>query len=117
LRQRLDRKKSAPIDSGSLYKTAHISRIGAITLRPIEIIASAITGHLVLRNVRFGSKADMCGAKRYVRFAPVSDRESRHPETVMSALPPKADMCSRPEHSQIKTALRHLVRSRAARAC
>src|SRR5215475_8025130 len=45
-------------------------------------------------NVRFGSKADICGAKCHVRFAPNSDRESRHPQTVMSALPPKADMCS-----------------------
>ena len=44
-------------------------------------------------DVRFGSKADMCGAKRYVRFAPESDRESRHPQKVMSALPLKADMC------------------------
>src|SRR5262249_8550386 len=45
-------------------------------------------------NVRFGSKADMCGATRHVRFAPNSDRESGHRQTVMSALPPKADMCS-----------------------
>src|SRR5262245_40769130 len=36
----------------------------------------------------------MCGAKTNVRFTPKSDRESRHPQTVMSALPPKADMCS-----------------------
>src|SRR5262249_52966709 len=27
-------------------------------------------------DVRFGSKADMCGAKRHVRFTPNSDRES-----------------------------------------
>jgi hypothetical protein len=46
-----------------------------------------------LANVRFGSLADMCVAKTYVRFAPESDRESRHPQRVMSALPPKADMC------------------------
>jgi len=51
------------------------------------------TTHRALENVRFGSKADMCGAKRYVRFAPESDRESRHPQKVMSALPLKADMC------------------------
>ena len=44
-------------------------------------------------NVRFGSKADICAAQRHVRFAPNSDRESRHPQTVMSALPSKADMC------------------------
>src|SRR5262249_51604361 len=33
-------------------------------------------------------------ANGHVRFTPNSDRESRHPQTVMSALPPKADMCS-----------------------
>src|SRR5262245_19043858 len=47
-----------------------------------------------LADVRFGSKADICAAKRDVRFTPNSDRESRHPQTVMSALPPKADMRS-----------------------
>jgi hypothetical protein len=44
-------------------------------------------------NVRFGSKADMCSAKEYVRFTPDSDHESGHVPMVMSALPPKADMC------------------------
>src|SRR5262245_56499908 len=39
-------------------------------------------------------EADICIAKRHVRFTPNSDRESRHPQTAMSALPPKADMCS-----------------------
>src|SRR5262245_10439294 len=29
-------------------------------------------------NVRFGSKADICGATEHVRFAPNSDRESGH---------------------------------------
>jgi hypothetical protein len=42
---------------------------------------------------RFGSLADICSAKGHVRFAPNSDRESGLPQTVMSALPPKADMC------------------------
>ena len=32
--------------------------------------------------------------KAYVRFTPNSDRESGFPHKVMSALPPKADMCS-----------------------
>jgi len=36
----------------------------------------------------------MCVAKSDVRFTPNSDRESRHPQEVMSALPPIADMCS-----------------------
>jgi hypothetical protein len=44
-------------------------------------------------NVRFGSLADICSAKRHVRFTPNSDRESGFPHNVMSALPPKADMC------------------------
>src|SRR5262245_44726446 len=35
----------------------------------------------------------MCSALGHVRFTPNSDRESRHPQTVMSAVPPKADMC------------------------
>jgi hypothetical protein len=46
-----------------------------------------------LADVRFGSKADMCVAKRHVRFTPNSDRKSRHAAMVMSALPPKADSC------------------------
>jgi hypothetical protein len=36
----------------------------------------------------------MCSAIGHVRFTPNSDRESGFPKTVMSALPPKADMCS-----------------------
>ena len=44
-------------------------------------------------DVRFGSEADMCGAKSLVRFSPNSDRESEFPQAVESALPPKADMC------------------------
>jgi hypothetical protein len=35
----------------------------------------------------------MCAAISDVRFTPNSDRESRHPQRVMSALPLKADMC------------------------
>ena len=35
----------------------------------------------------------MCGAIAHVRFTPNSDRETRHAQIVMSALPPKADMC------------------------
>jgi hypothetical protein len=35
----------------------------------------------------------MCSAKWHVRFTPNSDRKSRHAAQVMSALPPKADMC------------------------
>src|SRR6478609_5972530 len=38
-------------------------------------------------------KADMCSAKRHVRFTRNSDRKSGYQSRVMSALPPKADMC------------------------
>jgi hypothetical protein len=44
-------------------------------------------------SVRFGLEAGMCVAKSDVRFTPNSDRESGHQQKVMSALPPKADMC------------------------
>jgi hypothetical protein len=44
-------------------------------------------------DVRFGSKADICGATSHVRFTPNSDRKSEFSQKVMSALPPKADMC------------------------
>src|SRR5262245_56497628 len=49
-------------------------------------------------DVRFGSKADMCAAKRDVRFTPDSDRKSGHRQPVMSALPPIADSCSAQAH-------------------
>jgi len=45
-------------------------------------------------NVRFGSKADIRSAQAHVRFTPNSDRKSVIPAKAMSALPPKADMCS-----------------------
>jgi hypothetical protein len=41
---------------------------------------------LHMDHVRFGSKADMCSAKRKVRFTPNSDRESGPPQNAMSAL-------------------------------
>src|SRR5690242_10967294 len=37
-------------------------------------------------------------AKRHVRFALNSDRESGVPQTVMSASPPRADMCGANRH-------------------
>ena len=37
-------------------------------------------------------------AKSHVRFTPNSDRESGFSQEAMSALPPKADMCSAPAH-------------------
>src|SRR5262245_12122528 len=63
--------------------------------------------HKAPRNVRYWPKADMSlcaapvrswgvkqSAATHVRFTPNSDRESGHQHTIMSALPPKADMCS-----------------------
>jgi hypothetical protein len=44
------------------------------------------------QDVRFGSKADICGAISHVRFTPSSDRESGFSQKLMSALPPKADI-------------------------
>jgi hypothetical protein len=49
-------------------------------------------------DVRFGSKADICGATAHVRFAPNSDRESGFTAKVVSALLPKADTCSARGH-------------------
>jgi len=34
----------------------------------------------MLADVRFGSKADVCGAQAHVRFTPDSDRESGLPQ-------------------------------------
>jgi hypothetical protein len=45
-------------------------------------------------NVRYGSKADVRTATRYVRFIPNCDCKSGYLRFVMSALPPKADICS-----------------------
>jgi hypothetical protein len=62
-------------------------------LNPMQILASP-----PWQDVRFGSKADMCGATSHVRFTPKSDRKSGPRQNVMSALPPKADMCGAPAH-------------------
>jgi len=40
----------------------------------------------------------MCNATGHVRFTLNSDRESGHPQKVMSALPPEADVCSANRH-------------------
>src|SRR5262245_49181720 len=57
-----------------------------------------LISHWQFDNVRFGSEADICSAIGHVCFTPNSDRESRHTQTVMSALPPKADMCGATAH-------------------
>jgi hypothetical protein len=65
---------------------------------PTEIVPPQLAFLEGLRDVRFGSLADKCNAKRRVRFAPDSDRESGFSRKVMSALPPKAGMCSARGH-------------------
>jgi hypothetical protein len=51
-------------------------------------------GGLTEAYVRFGSPADICIAKGHVRFSPDSDHESDFSQKPMSALTPKADVCS-----------------------
>jgi hypothetical protein len=76
MRRKSRRLISCPHASeGAYLKLAHLNELGAA-------------------HVRSGSQADMCAAKRQVRFAPNSDRKSGHRQTVMSALPLEADMCS-----------------------
>src|SRR5262249_27228297 len=69
----------------------HRSHIGPAC--PVGIYSPPKLDHLRRHDVRLWSKADICSAKRHVRFAPNSDRESGFPQKVESALPPKADMC------------------------
>jgi len=45
-------------------------------------------------HVCFGSQADICAATSHVRSTPDSDRESDFSQKRMSALTPKADVCS-----------------------
>jgi hypothetical protein len=63
-------------------------------MRPRQFFGKPVRGS----DVRFGSKADICGATSHVRFAPNCDRKSGYLRFVMSALPPKADMCSAAVH-------------------
>jgi hypothetical protein len=66
----------------------------------LQLALKAIRPHKFMQpyNVRFGSKADIRAAKTYVRFTPNSDRERVLAQTVMSALPPEADMCGALSH-------------------
>ena len=59
-----------------------------------------------MRNVRFGSKADVCDAQGHVRFTPNSDRESVFSQRTMSALPQKADIL-RDDRERIESADEH----------
>src|SRR5262249_53366890 len=86
-------------------KSRHMQRTSSCPLYPrkrtfilIHARIRSATGRSLRHNVRLGSKADICSAKRHVRFPPNSDRESGFPQTVMSALPSKADSCSARAH-------------------
>jgi hypothetical protein len=72
---------------------ATLSLLHAANTRKLFYTATVRAATLA-RNVRFGSAADMCAAKSHVRFTPNSDRESGPSQKAMSALHPKADMCS-----------------------
>jgi hypothetical protein len=52
---------------------AEICSPSPMMLNLLQILAPA-----PCQDVRFGSKADVCGAKRHVRFTPNSDRKSGH---------------------------------------
>src|SRR5262249_4814013 len=60
-----------------------------------DVLKGVIGSH---SDVRFGSKADICGATSHVRFTPNCDRKSGYLRFVMSSLPPRADMCSALAH-------------------
>ena len=47
------------------------------------------------RDVRFGSLADMCGAKGHVRFTPNSNRKSGHARS-------NGDVCFTPESGRVR---------------
>ena len=68
-----------------------------MTARLLANWAGAVSAALRI-SVRFGSKADICAATNDVCFTPDSDHESGHVPMVMSALPPKADVCSATAH-------------------
>ena len=48
-------------------------------------LGGGTTGAVVGPDVRFGSKADICGAKGHVRFTPESDRKSGGSAIAISA--------------------------------
>ena len=50
----------------------------------VAVLTSAVKG---LPHVRFGSKADMCSAKRHVRFTPESDAKCVHSNVRLEARP------------------------------
>jgi hypothetical protein len=61
-----------------------VDQISSMNKLRVNINLTEVETYLIVRtvrhgaNVRFGSKADICSAKRHVRFTPNSDRESGH---------------------------------------
>src|SRR5262245_46825152 len=79
--------------SRSLRENSYRLSLYSIMPLGIHIVAAQTCTGEGPAHVRFGSKADICGAQRHVRFTPNSDRKSGHDHCGMSALPPIADMC------------------------
>src|SRR5262249_14844402 len=91
--------KAPPVRAGTLMNSRRLIAAPTAQDRALIIQTSTLEASDVRpADVRFGSKADICGATSHVRFTPDSDRESGLPQTVMSALPPKADICSAATH-------------------
>ena len=74
------------VGSSGLKLKAKLGHISPAAMRRAKLFINVAA----VCDVRFGSKADMCGAKQNVRFTPNSDRESEFPQKAMSALPLKA---------------------------
>ena len=66
-----------------------VTHYGRIATQIFESGQSHDVGSLAGAYVRFGSQADLCGAKANVRFTPNSDCESDFSQKSMSALTPK----------------------------
>src|SRR5262245_43181742 len=89
LRARGERPRRAPC-----YQRYELAPLHARLRLRKSIVATQIGILEVLSDVRFGSQADICNAQTHVRFTPNSAREIGLPQTVMSALPSRADMRS-----------------------
>jgi hypothetical protein len=82
------RKRRFRVGRFSATSARSSSRRSARARDAVALKASNGTGKVCstgrgIANVRFGSKADMCGAKGHVRFTPNSDRESGLPRKIV----------------------------------
>src|SRR5262245_35872054 len=87
---------SDPPKRNNRIRTARYLNRNCVRGRDFESMLRIQGRKIVFQQYR--SKADVRTAKRHVRFTPNSDRESGFSQTVMSALPPKADMCGARAH-------------------